>query len=117
MKEHSAKESIARRFDRVAATYGRVGPRFFAHFGRRLVELAQIPAGADVLDVATGRGAILYPAAGRVGPRGRRCTEGRGRRRFPSRMTSPASNGWWSWRGPEGRLARRPSSPGWGVGR
>jgi ubiquinone/menaquinone biosynthesis C-methylase UbiE len=71
MKEHSAKESIARRFDRVAATYGRVGPRFFAHFGCRLVELAQISGGADVLDVATGRGAILYPAAGRVGPRGR----------------------------------------------
>jgi ubiquinone/menaquinone biosynthesis C-methylase UbiE len=34
------------------------------------VELAQLPPGATVLDVATGRGAVLFPAAERVGPQG-----------------------------------------------
>jgi ubiquinone/menaquinone biosynthesis C-methylase UbiE len=47
-----------------------VGPLFFSHFGRRLVELAQIPNGARVLDIATGRGAVLFPAAEAVGPQG-----------------------------------------------
>lgn len=47
-----------------------MGPRFFSHFGRRLVEIAQIPAGTQVLDVATGRGAVLYPACEAVHPNG-----------------------------------------------
>ena len=64
------KEDVAGIWDRAAATYDRIGPPFFAHFGRRLVELAQIPGGATVLDVATGRGAMLFPAAKRVGPDG-----------------------------------------------
>lgn len=70
-KERRVKDDVAGLFDRAAPTYGRIGPRFFTHFGRRLVELAQIPAESDVLDVATGRGAILFPAAKQVGPRGR----------------------------------------------
>jgi len=65
------KEEIAGVFSRAAATYDRIGPRFFAHFGRRLVERAHIPPGATVLDVAAGRGAVLFPAAQQVGPRGR----------------------------------------------
>jgi O-methyltransferase / aklanonic acid methyltransferase len=65
------KEMGAGAFSRSAPTYDQVGPRFFAHFGRRLVELADIPAGAAVLDVASGRGAVLFPAAERVGPTGR----------------------------------------------
>lgn len=56
-------------YGRGAATYGRV--KFFSHWGRRLVELANIPRGARVLDVATGRGAALFPAAEQVGSRGR----------------------------------------------
>jgi len=36
-----------------------------------IVELAQIPSGAHVLDVATGRGAALFPAAESVGTQGR----------------------------------------------
>ncbi len=61
---------IAGIFDLVALTFDRVGPRFFSNSGNRLVELAQIPNGAKVLDVATGRGAVLFPAADQVGRSG-----------------------------------------------
>lgn len=64
------KAYVAGVFSRVAATYDQVGPRFFSHFGRRLVDLAGLSQGARVLDVATGRGAVLFPAAERVGPSG-----------------------------------------------
>jgi len=64
------KREMAGVFSRGAATYDQVGPLFFSHFGRRLVELAQIPEGASVLDIATGRGAVLFPAAEAVGPQG-----------------------------------------------
>lgn len=43
------------------------GAGCFAHFGRRLVDVAGINAGARVLDIASGRGAVLFPAAERVG--------------------------------------------------
>jgi ubiquinone/menaquinone biosynthesis C-methylase UbiE len=64
------KHEVAGIFGRAAPTYDRVGPRFFSHFGRRLVTLAQIPSGAKVLDVATGRCAVLFSAAEVVGPQG-----------------------------------------------
>jgi len=65
------KQGVAGVFGRAAATYDRVGPRFFSHFGRRLVELAEIPNGASVLDIATGRGAVLFPTVEAVGAQGR----------------------------------------------
>ncbi|MBX9389733.1 class I SAM-dependent methyltransferase [Streptomonospora nanhaiensis] len=43
----------------------------FTTFGARLVELADPRPGERVLDVGAGRGACLFPAAGRVGPQGR----------------------------------------------
>ncbi len=55
------KKSVAGVFDRVAGTYGKVGPPFFAHYASRLVDLAQIAEGARVLDIGTGRGAVLFP--------------------------------------------------------
>ncbi len=58
-------------FSRSAASYGQVGPAYFQHFGRRLVVFAQIPPGARVLDVACGRGAVLFPVAEAVGPSGK----------------------------------------------
>ena len=64
------KQRVSKIFDGATSTYGHVSPRFFSHFGRRLVEVAQIPGGSKVLDVATGRGALLYPAAESVGPQG-----------------------------------------------
>lgn len=57
-------------FDRSAATYDHVGPALFSHFGQKLVEIADIPDGAQVLDVATGKGAVLFPAADAVGDNG-----------------------------------------------
>jgi SAM-dependent methyltransferase len=42
----------------------------FAHAGQRLVELAGVQRGQRVLDVASGRGAVLLPAAQAVGPTG-----------------------------------------------
>lgn len=69
-EELEYKERITGLFNRVAPKYDHVGPRFFSHFGRRLVELAQMPSGVRVLDVACGRGAVLFPAAEQVGPEG-----------------------------------------------
>jgi len=43
---------------------------YYDYFGLRLVELVGITEGADVLDVGTGGGALLYPAAHMVGDRG-----------------------------------------------
>lgn len=65
------QEGIVGVFSRAAATYDRIGPRFFAHFGQWLVERAHLPPGADVLDVAAGRGAVLFAAAQQVEPGGR----------------------------------------------
>lgn len=69
-KARQAEEGIAGVFGRAAATYDRIGPRRFSHFGERLVERARLAPGATVLDVAAGRGAVMFPAARRVGPRG-----------------------------------------------
>lgn len=65
------KQQHAAAWGRAAETYSRVGPQFFQHFGSRLVELAPIPAGGKVLDVAAGRGALLFSAAEKVGPQGK----------------------------------------------
>ncbi len=72
MTSESGKENAGLQglFNSLAASYERKGPRFFSHFGRRLVERVNPVAGAKVLDVATGRGAVLFPAAERVGPQG-----------------------------------------------
>ena len=64
------KQRITRLYDSVAAEYAEKGPPFFDHAGRRLVEIAGVAEGQQVLDVATGRGAVLFPAVGRVGPTG-----------------------------------------------
>jgi ubiquinone/menaquinone biosynthesis C-methylase UbiE len=64
------KQSIAGTFDRSAPSYDHIGPRFFSYFGQRLVELSQIEPGAQVLDIASGRGAVLFPAAESTGNNG-----------------------------------------------
>ena len=64
------KTNIAGLYNRVAHLYGQVGPDAFADAGRRLVEHIGIAEGAMVLDVGVGRGANLFPAAEKAGPRG-----------------------------------------------
>jgi len=66
----TAKAEVAALYSLVAPTYGTVGPPVFAHFGRQLVELMGLSTGARVLDVAAGRGAILFPAAEKAGASG-----------------------------------------------
>jgi SAM-dependent methyltransferase len=68
--ERVYKEYVSQTFNRAALSYDRVGPRFFSHFGNRLVELAGVCNGASVLDVGCGRGAILIPAAEKAGVSG-----------------------------------------------
>jgi len=64
------KRMIEQIFDDTATSYDRVGPRFFSQFGERLVEQMPLARGLRVLDVATGTGAVLLPAARRVGSGG-----------------------------------------------
>jgi len=66
----TAKQMIEKLFDSVATSYDRVGPNIFTQFGTRLVERMPLAPGAHVLDVATGTGAVLLPAARLVGPKG-----------------------------------------------
>ena len=61
---------VAGLYNRVASRYSSTGPAVFAHFGQRLVDLAALAPWERVLDVGAGRGAILFPAAARVGARG-----------------------------------------------
>ena len=64
------REESLRVFSQAATIYDRIGPGIFSHFGQRLVDIAEIAAGANVLDVAAGRGALLFPAAAKVGSNG-----------------------------------------------
>jgi len=66
-----SKSQIAAVYDGAAATYNRVGPSFFLYFGERLASRAGIVPGSNVLDVATGTGAVLIPAAELAGVAGR----------------------------------------------
>lgn len=62
------KENIVDLYSRVAPTYGRVGPNIHDYAGEHLIERLGMKEGAQVLDVAAGRGANLLPAARAVGP-------------------------------------------------
>ena len=66
-----SKAKVIAVYDAAAATYNRVGPSFFLHFGRRLASGIEIAPGSEVLDIATGTGAVLVPAAELVGDEGR----------------------------------------------
>jgi SAM-dependent methyltransferase len=59
------KDVLAGVYDRAAATYGAVG--YFPIYARRLVELADVPVDGRLLDVACGRGAVMFEVARRLG--------------------------------------------------
>lgn len=61
---------VAAVFDAAAPTYEATGTAYFDLMGQRLVELAQPRPGWRVLDLGTGRGAVLRPARSAVGPTG-----------------------------------------------
>jgi len=63
------KAAVGALFDAMADVYDTVID-YFGRFGRRLVDAAQLQPGADVLDLACGRGAVLWPALTAVGERG-----------------------------------------------
>ena len=64
---HSSKIEIANLYNHIAPQYGQVGPTIFVHLGRRLAEITGITEGSYILDVATDRGAILFPLSEIVG--------------------------------------------------
>jgi ubiquinone/menaquinone biosynthesis C-methylase UbiE len=66
----ATKALIAGVFGRAAPAYQRTGPPFFGVVAARLVALCDLPAGARVLDVATGTGAALLAVAPRAVPGG-----------------------------------------------
>jgi len=63
------KDTLQGVFTRSASSYEQI--RYFPIYGQWLVNTAQISEGSTVLDVACGRGAVLFPAAELVGPRGK----------------------------------------------
>jgi ubiquinone/menaquinone biosynthesis C-methylase UbiE len=64
------KDHVAAGFAATAEAYDADGTEFFQPVGQWLVEAAQVPAEAWVLDVGCGKGAVSIPAARAAGPRG-----------------------------------------------
>lgn len=69
MNDH--KKWVSEIFDLTASEYGKKSSSFFSYFGKRLVEHVNVLPGQHVLDIATGRGAVLFPLADAVGPLGK----------------------------------------------
>lgn len=64
------KKWISGIFGRSASTYGEGGSNYFTYFAEKLVDFADLSPGMVILDVATGRGAILRKAIEKIGPAG-----------------------------------------------
>ena len=66
----ATKPMIEQLFDDAADMYDQAGPSLFTRFGTRLAEHMPLTPGMTILDVATGKGAVVLPCARRVGPAG-----------------------------------------------
>jgi ubiquinone/menaquinone biosynthesis C-methylase UbiE len=66
----TTKQNIEKAFDDIAPIYDRVGPAIYEPFGIRLVDWLPVKPGATMLDIATGAGAVLLPAARLLGSKG-----------------------------------------------
>ncbi len=64
------KSCISEVFKRASPTYDHIGPPLFSYFGKKLVEFADLRIGSSVLDVACGKGAVLFPASEAVSDSG-----------------------------------------------
>ncbi|KZB79726.1 class I SAM-dependent methyltransferase [Amycolatopsis regifaucium] len=64
------RQAMALLFDRTAKTYDALGVDFFGAFAKELLDRVGLVPGQRVLDVGCGRGAVLFPAAERVGSGG-----------------------------------------------
>lgn len=67
MNTKNHKEWVKEVFDSAAYSYGKKGCSYFDVFGKGLVSKTNLVSGERLLDVATGKGAILFPAAEIVG--------------------------------------------------
>ena len=66
----SLKADVCQAFTAAAARYDTSGAQFFRPVGARLVQLAGLLPGEQVLDIGCGAGAVLIPAARAAGPQG-----------------------------------------------
>jgi len=64
------KQKFIEVWDKVAPTFGKIGPDYWNQFGNRLVELSSINKGVKVLDIGMGRGASLFAAINKIGENG-----------------------------------------------
>ncbi|HQF61784.1 MAG TPA: methyltransferase domain-containing protein [Anaerolineaceae bacterium] len=64
------KREVIGVYDRAASLYDHVGTKQGVYYANRLVERLNIFPGARVLDVATGRGALLFAVAEKIGTTG-----------------------------------------------
>jgi ubiquinone/menaquinone biosynthesis C-methylase UbiE len=69
MTEHH-KQWVGKVFDCAASQYGEGSCSFF-NFGKQLVKHVPVESNWHALDVATGKGAVLFPLAERVGHSGK----------------------------------------------
>ena len=65
------KKWVIDTFDRIASDFGEKECTYFDYFGQRLVEFSHLSPTDHVLDVATGKGAVLIPANQKLGPQGK----------------------------------------------
>lgn len=70
-KNEDAKLNITKAFSKVSGVYDSGRNQFFSDFGKIAAEKMQMRSDSTVLDIATGRGAFLFPASKCLGVSGK----------------------------------------------